>query len=290
MGLETKAKLKGVAVTHLLNEVKFLLISAMIKNQVTCSLITEVKNKPSFVWHEKVGCFESDWHQHPKGQLMYAENGCIHVNLEGKQWLLPSWYGAWVPAGTHHSIWSNSPGLLIRTVFFDDPTQHREVFSQPCVFPVSDLLKAMLRYTERWHQVAAVDAAESTFLLAMQHILPDEMTRSASVCLPSTTHPQLSALLEHLQKWTLESLARAFGFSPRTLTRLFSKHTGISFSRYGKIARVIKALELIERGEGNVSELADQVGYESISTFSNTFLEICGNRPLYFIHQKRAVV
>jgi len=258
-------------------------------------LITEVSNKPSFVWHEKVGCFESDWHQHPKGQLMYAENGCIHFNLEGKQLLLPSWYAAWVPAGSHHLIWSNSPGLLIRTLFFDDPAQHREEFRQPCVFPVSDLLKEMLRYTERWHRVTAVDAAESTFLLAVQQILPGEMTRSASVCLPSTTHPQLSALLEHLQnhlheKWTLESLARAFGFSPRTLTRLFARHTGIPFSRYNKIARVIKALELIERGEDNVSELAYQVGYESISTFSHTFLEICGNRPLYFIHQKRSVV
>ena len=60
----------------------------MANNKVTCSLITALNNKPSFVWHEKLGRFDSDWHQHPKGQLMYAENGCIHVNIEGKKLLL----------------------------------------------------------------------------------------------------------------------------------------------------------------------------------------------------------
>ena len=64
----------------------------------------------------------------------------------------------------------------------------------------------------------------------------------------------------------------------------------MSFSRYSKISRVIKALELIENGVDNVSEIASQVGYESISTFSNNFLEICGNRPIYFINKKKTEI
>ena len=82
-------------------------------------------------------------------------------------------------------------------------------------------------------------------------------------------------------------LADRFAMSPRTVTRLFSKNLGTSFSQYCKMARVMKALELIEEGTKNVSEIASLVGYKSISTFSNNFLEICGNRPLYFINIKK---
>jgi AraC-like DNA-binding protein len=49
----------------------------------------------------------------------------------------------------------------------------------------------------------------------------------------------------------------------------------------------MKALELIEAGSDNVSQIASRVGYESLATFSNNFLAICGNRPLHFINQKR---
>lgn len=266
----------------------------MANNKVTCSLITALNNKPSFVWHEKLGRFDSDWHQHPKGQLMYAENGCIHVNIEGKKLLLPSWYGAWIPPGVNHAIWSNSPDVFIRTIYFGQELEKDSGFEKACVFPVSNLLKEMLCYTEKWHQATATDAEETTFLLALKAILPGEMTKSANVCLPSTTHHKLSGIVDSLQshlneKWSLEILAKNFGLSPRTLTRLFNTHLGMSFSRYSKIARAIKALELIENGVDNVSEIASQVGYESISTFSNNFLEICGNRPIYFINKKKTV-
>src|SRR5215218_3382608 len=107
-------------------------------NKVTCSLVTALNNKNSFVWHEKLGPFHSDWHQHPKGQLMYAENGCIHVNIEGKQLLLPSWYGAWIPLGINHSIWSNSPEVCIRTVYFGEEMEKGSGFDKACVFPVSN--------------------------------------------------------------------------------------------------------------------------------------------------------
>lgn len=263
----------------------------MITNEVTCSLITTLYEKPHFVWHEKVGSFFSDWHQHPKGQFMYAENGCIHINIEERKLLLPSWYGAWIPPGTNHCVWSNSPQVYLRTVFLE-PSLADSVFEKASVFPVSNLLKEMLYYTQKWHLITATDPEETIFLLALQEVLAGEMPQLATICLPSTTHPKLSSIIDYLQnhlqeKWSLAALAREFGLSSRTMTRLFSTYLGLSFSGYTKVARVIRALELIESGVDNVSEVASQVGYESLSTFSNNFLEIWGNRPLYFINKKK---
>jgi len=263
----------------------------MTKHQVTCSLVTAENTKQSFVWHDHLGVFESEWHQHARGQLMFAEKGCIHVDIEGKKLLLPGWYCAWVPADTHHKVWSNNP-VYIRTIYFGKEVTTDPIFNQPCVFAASPLLKEMIVYTAKWHKLPTPDEAERNFLQALQSILPGEMAQATPACLPTTAHDKLVPVLEFIQrnlhdKIALEDIAREHGYASRTLTRAFQQHLGMSFSGYLRIARAFKALELIEQGADNVSTLAYDVGYESVSTFSNSFLEICGMRPLEFMATRR---
>ncbi len=272
--------------------VKLLLISAMTKQQVICSLVTASNTKQSFVWHDHLGAFESEWHQHAKGQLMYAEKGCIHVDIEGRKLLLPGWYCAWVPAAINHKVWSNHADVYIRTLYFDSELTTGKAFRQPCVFPASTLLKEMIAHTAKWHKLLTHDDEERDFLQVLRSILPDEMAKSAPVCLPTTADSKLAPVLDYVQqrlreKFGVEDLARQFGYSSRTLSRAFQQHLGMPFSSYARTARILKALELIEQGAGNVSELAFSVGYESVSTFSNSFLEICGKRPVEFMRVNR---
>jgi AraC-like DNA-binding protein/mannose-6-phosphate isomerase-like protein (cupin superfamily) len=278
--------------TYLLKEDKFLLILAMTRKPVSCAQITTPSNKEPFVYHAKLGAFHSDWHQHDKGQLMFAENGLLHLHIEDKKLFLPSWYCAWIPAGTSHQIWSNSAELYIKTIYLETHSSQHPLFGQAVVFPASNLLKEMIGYTEKWNTGNGDENHQKDFLNVLQQILSGEMAKSEQVCLPSTTHEKLLQVIEYLQahlqeKVSLSTVAKEFGFSVRTLSRLFSSHLGITFSGYVKIARMIKALELIENGNTHVSHLAFQVGYESLSTFSNNFLQVFGNRPLYFINQRR---
>jgi AraC-like DNA-binding protein len=219
---------------------------------------------------------------------MYAEKGCIHVDIEGKKLLLPGWYCAWVPASTNHTVWSNSADVYIRTIYFAPEVTVNKVFEQSCVFPASALLKEMITYTERWHKLLVPDDEERDFLQALQSILPAAMVSATPVYLPTTAHDKLAPVLDYIQhhlheKVSVEDVARQFGYSQRTLTRVFQQYIGMSFAGYTKIARTMKALELIEQGASNVSELAHNVGYESVSTFSSNFLAICGKRPLEFM-------
>ena len=131
-----------------------------------------------------------------------------------------------------------------------------------------------------------------TFLQAVQDVIASEIQNSISVHLPSTVHPKLLPITEYLQRHlpetiTFTSLANEFGVSIRTLSSLFVQELGIPFSTYRKISRIMRALEMIEMGSDNVSQLANDVGYDSVATFSNNFLEICGFRPLQFINSKR---
>lgn len=264
----------------------------MSRQFVSCASITD-QNSDSFIsYHQQLGCFYSDWHQHPLGQLVYAENGCIHVNSEGKKILLPGWYGAWIPPGTYHEIWSDSPQLHMRALCFPIANTEASSNHQLAVFPISPLLREMIRYTEKWTQGSQDSPQANTLMQALQDLLPEEIANAIPVCLPSTSHAKLAQTLDYIQqhlheKISIQQIASHFGFSVRSLTRLFCKQIGISYSSYCKIARIMKALELIETGIDSVSELAGRVGYESLSTFSNNFLDVCGNRPLHFIQQKR---
>ena len=264
----------------------------MIRQGVSCASIVDEAKDPFVIFHQQLGCFYSDWHQHAWGQLIYAEKGCIHLNSQDKMILIPSLQAVWIPADTYHEIWSDSPPMHMRSLCFPLTQPDEPINKTIAVFTTSVLLREMIRYTEKWSQVPQDISRINTFLKVIQALLPEEIEKSTPVYLPSTTHQTLLPVTRYIHahlsgqinfKW----LADHFAFSERSLSRLFMQQLGMPFSTYCKIARIMKALELIEMGKDCVSEIAGEVGYESLATFSNNFLEICGHRPLHFIRSKK---
>ena len=80
-------------------------------------------------------------------------------------------------------------------------------------------------------------------------------------------------------KHTLVSISDRFGMSERSMSRLFRSTLDISFLQYLKTLRMVKAIELILKSHKSINEIADEVGYSSISTFSDTFHEFTQSRP-----------
>jgi AraC-like DNA-binding protein len=54
-----------------------------------------------------------------------------------------------------------------------------------------------------------------------------------------------------------------------------------------KVLKLIKALEWFDEGISNVSEVVYRLGYESVSTFSNTFNEVLGYRPQVYLQKRK---
>jgi AraC-like DNA-binding protein len=264
----------------------------MSRKPISCTHIISLLNKEPLVYHAKLGAFHSEKHQHEKAQLLYAENGLLHMHIGDKKLFLPGWYCAFIPADIPHQIWSNSNELYIRSIHLDLLPDQSDLLGQAMVFPASPLVKEMIIYTERWSAHQGQEKFKEDFFHVIQKLLPAEMSHAIAVYLPTTTHEKLAQVIEYLQvhlqeKQSMPGIAKTFGLSVRSLTRLFSSHLGITFSTYLKMARMIKALEMIENGYTNVSHIAYQVGYDSLSTFSNNFLEIYQKRPLEFINKKR---
>ncbi len=77
----------------------------------------------------------------------------------------------------------------------------------------------------------------------------------------------------------LNRLAAEVGCSASYLSRTFSATTGMTISQYLRKCRIEKAAGLLVTGRYNVSEVAVEVGYQSLSHFSKAFQQVKGCLP-----------
>lgn len=85
------------------------------------------------------------------------------------------------------------------------------------------------------------------------------------------------------ENFQLEDLCREIGMSRSHLHRKLSALLGISPAHYIRRIRMERARQLLEDKAGNVSEIALQVGYASIATFSRAFRDTFGAPPSEFL-------
>lgn len=78
---------------------------------------------------------------------------------------------------------------------------------------------------------------------------------------------------------SLEELGRRVACSPFYLSRTFSQQTGLTISHWLRRARLERAAGLLRSGKHNVTEAALEVGYSSLSHFSQAFREMYGCCP-----------
>lgn len=78
---------------------------------------------------------------------------------------------------------------------------------------------------------------------------------------------------------TLEELGQKVACSPYYLSRTFSQETGMTIPQYLRRIRLERAAELLRAGRHNVTEVAFEVGYNSLSHFSAAFHEMFGCCP-----------
>lgn len=71
-------------------------------------------------------------------------------------------------------------------------------------------------------------------------------------------------------------LSKAVGYNYYYLSRLFTKHEGLSIERYIILLKVEKVKEWLEYGEMTVSEIAHKLDYSSVQHLSKQFREATG--------------
>lgn len=245
-----------------------------------------------FALHQRVGVFETRWHSHPKHQLLFAEDGVLHLYTSSQQLILPVQHAAWLPAHSKHRLKSNSDKLYLRSIYFDVEALEPEILQRFNIFSLSRLAREMITFTERWPTVGDPDPTEQAFLKAIRQLVGEWCEQRLPLVLPLTDHPLLSEITRSIQAHLdqplqLELLAQQYALSGRTLLRLFKHEMGTTFSMYLRTARIIQALELLSKPNANVTDVAYAVGYQSLSAFSKTFKQLTGVEPRTYLKNGR---
>jgi len=90
-------------------------------------------------------------------------------------------------------------------------------------------------------------------------------------------------IMQHLaEPMSLETVAREVSVSPFHFCKVFKRATGMTFTDFVNRARVEKAKRMLMRPEARITEVAYDVGFQSLSHFNRSFRRIASESPTEF--------
>jgi AraC-like DNA-binding protein len=244
----------------------------------------ELHEDSIFVMHEKCEKY-IPFHKHSKNQLTYVEGGLGYIRFREKLFVIPARHYFWIPVGVEHTVTIGHSATKCRTLFFHSNGDYQnEFYTKVGIYPITDLLYQMIRYTEQWNAHILPDDERFVFLQSIKNILPQVSNQILSVALPFTENERMLKIMAYMENHlseshTLQSISLRFGTSERTLSRFFQSTLKISFLQYLKLLRMAKAFQLIVGNEHSLAEISFLCGYQSLSSFSNTFYQVTKTRP-----------
>ncbi|EFL03850.1 transcriptional regulator [Streptomyces sp. SPB78] len=215
-------------------------------------------------------------HEHSAHQLAWAAAGTLTVDIGAHSWVLPPTLALWIPAGTPHTTSATRPALM-RSVYL--LPRHSPVRRPgPTVVTVGPLLRELITHL-------ADTPLEPGPRARAEALLPD-LLRPVEVTTIEVPMPRderalrvAEALVAHpADPRSLDEWGRLVGASARTLARLFSAETGLSFGRWRTRARLRAGLEHMAVNRP-LTAVAHRVGYTSPSSFVAAFRHETGRTP-----------
>ncbi|MDV5167816.1 helix-turn-helix transcriptional regulator [Photobacterium rosenbergii] len=232
-----------------------------------------------------IGRHDSGMHSHQKAQLLYAPSGSMSITLENQQCILPPTRAAWIPAGVRHcAVMTNV--VAYRSVYFDisDANQQED---QIRILSVNPLLRELIERMAFWPWQMPYKEQEVLVKLFWQELsaAPDE-----ALLLPLPSDGRLTTWLKQLSEEghtpsPLNEAAQSIGASEKTISRIFSRETGMPYQAWRQQWRLMKAIELLSENK-SVSTVAFELDFSSDSAFVSFFRKQTGSTPSVYI--KRA--
>jgi len=218
-------------------------------------------------------------HAHPHGQLIYASSGVMKVVCRRDVWVVPPSQAVWLPPEIEHEVYF--PGDVSLRNLFIDPSVVADLPLECAVIKVTPLLRELiLRAMEVGEAYTTGSAGHRLMLVLLDELRQAEPT---ALHLPMGHDQRLQRVMEVLLKdpgdrRELEQLAPLAGASPRTLARLFVRETGLTFGAWRKRLVLQEAIERLGMGQ-NITRVAFDLGYQSLSAFIAMFRQALGASP-----------
>jgi AraC-like DNA-binding protein len=226
-------------------------------------------------------------HRHAMSQLVIALRGAVSCDVPGALWMVPPQAGVWIPGGTPHSNHSTA-NAVIYYLMVAPGADGGALPTQCCTLRLSPMVSEMIQHLASLGPSYA--PGDSTDRLA--HVLLEQLSRMPreELFLPMPSDARLRRIsraitLDPAERGTLQSWAHALGVGERTLNRLCTAQTGLSFGRWRRQLHMIVALRELSAG-ATVQQVAYALGYESPPAFITMFKKAFGKPPAAYIAER----
>jgi AraC-like DNA-binding protein len=222
---------------------------------------------------------EEQPHRHAEGQFVLVKRGCLSGGADTQQWLLQAGTAVWIPPW--HTHWGRGEGRTELAVLYLRPEQCGRLPQDVTPLHASDLARALIeRLLEPPHP-----QTDSQRRARMLDLLLDEISEASAdglvLTLPQDKRlrPIADVLIgDPSQRRTLAEWSRRIGATERTLSRLYKRETGLSYTAWCHRLRLREALRGLAGGVDNTA-LADRLGFSSPDSFSHWFRQQTRQTP-----------
>ncbi|QWA09706.1 helix-turn-helix transcriptional regulator [Sodalis ligni] len=224
------------------------------------------------------GASEVPVHQHRQGQLLFAVKGGITCEVDDAIWMVPPNSAVWIPGQTRHSVRATANAeisfLFIQPGAAPLPATCCTLFISPLV---RELILHMAGQPPKYAPDSPIGRKAVVLLEELAH-MPVERLH-----LPISEEPRMRKIAKILSddpadRRTLAQWGNMVAMSERSLARLVRQETGLTFGRWRRQLHLIVALRELAAGQ-NVQNIAEILGYESVSAFIIMFKKSLGETP-----------
>ncbi|MCH7371947.1 helix-turn-helix transcriptional regulator [Aeromonas sp. MR16] len=227
-----------------------------------------------------LGWHDSGLHRHGRHQLLFAQAGCMSIELAHRICLLPPSRAAWLPAGTPHRVLMRGV-VAYRSLYFKP---RAELPTEVQVIAVNPLLREVIERMAFWPWDKPKQEQSRLLALFMEELaeVPQESWQ-----LPLPADPRLDNWLQEVTRdgalpARLNRLAERVGASDKTIGRIFMRDTGMSYQAWRQQWRLLRAMELLAEAVP-ISRVAAQLEFSSDSAFIGFFKQHTGQTPLRYL-------
>lgn len=221
----------------------------------------------------------ADKHAHPRAQLIYSSKGTMKIVTPKSIWYVSPRQAIWVPGMNEHQVFFLNSNH-VRNIFVS-PQRAKALPQQLFALNISPFMRELILKVVGIGDNYDIDGAEGRLV----NVLIDEFqAMTPTQCfLPLSNDFHLQLVLNELLKnpgdtRSIEHFAKIACTSSRTLSRLFIKELGLSFSHWRKQLRLLNAIEMLDTG-ASVGQISFELGYNSPSAFIEMFRKEFGIPP-----------
>lgn len=250
------------------------------------------------IYYQKIPSLEVELHEHQSHEVFIPLQGEISVSCSEKIFKAGPGRMLYLPPNLKHSFTSSAPGSGERLIILINnklwKSHSKNIFS-PHSLPINNLAKEIIFYLlinsktkgSRYFISALVESLVDSLLGEQLH----SRSQSSYALVARVKDPRITMALklidENIDSMNLATLAKSSGLSLRNLNRLFLKEVNLKPKDFLLLKRIEKAKHLLSTGKMSITDIALEVGYNSLSKFIQNFKKVEGVLPSDYRHSKK---